>query len=256
MATVGEISAPYANFLLPVLASDSSVGHVCKVCHSTATEGWTRCYQCNQAERLLTSLADAVVPIALAVKGEQLAYELWTYKNSPRERVRARLQVGLAAVLWRWLDEHEACVARASGTRSFSLVTTVPGTADRSGDHPLERMVGSIVGLTRDRYAQLLLPATGVKQGRDHSDTRFAVSTELAGESVLLIDDTWTTGAHAQSAASALKSSGAGIVGAVAIGRHFNRTPADPYREPAETYYRAARDQGWDWQTCCAEAHQ
>jgi orotate phosphoribosyltransferase len=45
----------------------------------------------------------------------------------------------------------------------------------------------------------------------------------LHGEPVLLIDDTWTTGANAQSAAAALKLAGAGSVAAVVIGRHVNR---------------------------------
>ena len=40
---------------------------------------------------------------------------------------------------------------------------------------------------------------------------------------MLLIDDTWTTGANAQSAAAALKAAGAGPVAAVVIGRHLNR---------------------------------
>ena len=40
---------------------------------------------------------------------------------------------------------------------------------------------------------------------------------------MLLIDDTWTTGANAQSAAAALKDAGAGTVAAVVIGRHLNR---------------------------------
>ena len=46
---------------------------------------------------------------------------------------------------------------------------------------------------------------------------------QLASEPVLLIDDTWTTGANAQSAAAALKRAGAGPVAAVVIGRHLNR---------------------------------
>lgn len=251
MATVGEISAPYANFLLPVLASGDEV---CEVCHSTAGSGWSRCYQCNKAEQLLTSVADAVVPVALAVKGEQLAHELWTYKNSQRASARTPLQLRLAAVLWRWLDRHERCVARASGTTNFSVVTTVPGRAERSGDHPLHLIVGSIVGATTDRYERLLAVATEVEQGRSYGNSRFTVSRELVGERVLLIDDTWTTGSHAQSAASALKSRGADVVGVVVIGRHFDRTRPDPYREAAESYYRAARRQGWDWETCCVEA--
>ena len=40
---------------------------------------------------------------------------------------------------------------------------------------------------------------------------------------MLLIDDTWTTGASAQSAAAALKQAGAATVAAVVIGRHLNR---------------------------------
>jgi orotate phosphoribosyltransferase len=40
---------------------------------------------------------------------------------------------------------------------------------------------------------------------------------------VLLIDDTWTTGGNAQSAALALRAAGAAKVAAVVIGRHFDR---------------------------------
>ncbi len=60
---------------------------------------------------------------------------------------------------------------------------------------------------------------------RRTSFTRTASSrcAQLDGRSVLLIDDTWTTGANAQSAAAALKSAGAGRVAAVVIGRHLNR---------------------------------
>jgi orotate phosphoribosyltransferase len=39
---------------------------------------------------------------------------------------------------------------------------------------------------------------------------------------VLVVDDTWTTGANAQSAAGALKTTGAGRVAVLAIGRHVN----------------------------------
>jgi adenine/guanine phosphoribosyltransferase-like PRPP-binding protein len=38
-----------------------------------------------------------------------------------------------------------------------------------------------------------------------------------------VIDDTWTTGASAQSAAAALTAAGCGTVAAVVIGRHINR---------------------------------
>ena len=48
-------------------------------------------------------------------------------------------------------------------------------------------------------------------------------SGDVGGRAVLLIDDTWTTGANAQSAAAALKAAGARRVAALVIGRYVNR---------------------------------
>lgn len=250
MATVAEVSAPYANFLVPVLSSRRGV---CEVCHTAIGHEWSQCYQCDQAAQVLSSVADVVVPVALSVKGEQLAHELSAYKYSPRAVVRERLAQGLAAVLWRWVAAHEKCVARACGASQFAVTTTVPGTAPRVEQHPLERIVGGIVGATRGRYERLLAVNPGAPQGRTHSDHRFRALRRLDGESLLVVDDTWTSGAHAQSAASALRAAGAHTVAIVVLGRHFNRRPPEPYRASAENYYRAAKAQGWDWATCCVE---
>jgi orotate phosphoribosyltransferase len=43
---------------------------------------------------------------------------------------------------------------------------------------------------------------------------------------VLLLDDTWTTGASAQSAAMALRRAGAASVATVVLGRHVAARPA------------------------------
>jgi orotate phosphoribosyltransferase len=44
---------------------------------------------------------------------------------------------------------------------------------------------------------------------------------------VLLIDDTWTSGASIQSAAGALRVAGSGPVGALVLGRHISAGYAD-----------------------------
>ena len=68
---------------------------------------------------------------------------------------------------------------------------------------------------------------------------------------MLLIDDTWTTGASAQSAAAALKAAGADRA-AVVIGRHLNRE----WHENDRRLRGIARP--FDWGTCalCAEPAQ
>ena len=66
---------------------------------------------------------------------------------------------------------------------------------------------------------------------------------------MLLIDDTWTTGASAQSAAAALKAAGAGATASIVIGRHLNRE----WHENDRRIRGIARP--FDWSRCalCAE---
>jgi len=81
-------------------------------------------------------------------------------------------------------------------------------------------------------------------QDRTFDARKYDVVRALGGESVLLIDDTWTTGSGAQSAAAALRQAGAGPVAAVVIGRHVKRD----WREN-ERRLRALA-QPFDWSSC------
>ncbi len=216
MPTVGELTGPYANFMLGPRAGPD----VCSTCFNF-TNGYERCYACAHGEAWL----DAVAPISYSVAHEQLHHALAGYKRLSGDVAR-RLRAELAAVLWRFLAEHEACVARAAGAAmgAFTLVTTVPsGERERERDHPLRLIVSELVGPTRDRHEHLLR-RSGINVGaRKFDAAKFEAVRKLASEPVLLVDDTWTTGANAQSAAAALRSAGAGPVGAVVIGRHLNR---------------------------------
>ena len=246
MATVGELSAPFENYLLPVLRAGEGV---CQICHTSVTGGYAKCYPCHQASRILEARADAVSSVALSVAGEQFARDLSVYKNGPAS-VRERLHFGLAAVAWRWLVKHEDCVADAVGVERFPVVTTVPTTSGRAS-HPLPRILGQLVGATSERYRELLRPNLAVEAGREARIDRFLPIADVPdGLPILVIDDTWTTGGHAQSAAAALKRAGAGRIGVVALGRHFRRGGEEPYGPAAEAYYKRSRQLGWDWDKC------
>jgi predicted amidophosphoribosyltransferase len=214
MPTVRELSEPYENFMLgPRRGPD-----VCCDCFNL-TDGYERCYACARGPRVL----DAIVPISYSVASEQLHHTLASYKRLSGDVAR-RLAMGLAAVLWRFLALHEVCVARAAGARAFPIVATVP-SSDRAHDeaHRLHWIVSELVGPTRERYHRLLRRSSSNADPHAFSPDRFVVEATLSGEPVLLIDDTLTTGANAQSAAAALRGAGAGRVAAVVIGRHVNR---------------------------------
>jgi hypothetical protein len=248
VATVVELSEPYRNHLVPVLPPNPGV---CAVCWTAVDPEFRLCFQCNAVRnRFRQGLADVVVPIALAVKREQLAHELWHYKYDVDPSVRSRLTIRLGAVLWRFLGQHEKHIAEAIGIPEFSIVTTVPGTRQREDNHPLEDIVGAIVGQTRDRYEPLLaLGQEGTAPSHTLAADRYRAMRALKGDpAVLLVDDTWTTGGNAQSAALALHTAGAAKVATVVIGRHFDRDFRD-----CETYYQQAKAIRFTWDSCCLE---
>jgi predicted phosphoribosyltransferase len=125
------------------------------------------------------------------------------------------------------------------------MVTTVPsGSRERDERHPLPGIVGYSVEPTKDRYARLLERTPVEVEPHVFSREKYAPIRELSGESVLLLDDTWTRGASMQSAAATLKAAGAGAVGAMVIGRYVRRdfddhaARVDAIRAP------------FDWTTC------
>jgi predicted amidophosphoribosyltransferase len=216
MPTVAELSAPYGNFMLAPRRGPS----VCPMCFDLlGADG--RCYSCAHGGPPL----DAMAPISYSVAGEQLHHALVSYKRMWGEPAR-HFELGLAAVLWRHLAGHEPCLARAAGVGAdaFAVVTTVPSSwRERSQAHPLQQLVGDLVGPARGRYARVLERSTAPTDPHRFSAAKYTARGTLAGRSVLLIDDTWTTGANARSAAAALKAADAGPVAALVIGRHVNR---------------------------------
>jgi hypothetical protein len=241
MPSVAELSGPYENFML----GPRPGRNVCRVCFNF-TAGYDRCYACTHNENCLA----AVAPISYSVALEQLHRALMGYKRLNGEVAR-RLTVELAAVLWRYLASHERCVAIAAGVNGFQLVAAVPsGDRGRDSAHPLRHIVGELVGPTRERHERLLLRSRLEVAPRTFDARKFEAVRSLHGEPVLLIDDTWTTGASGQSAAAALRGAGAGPVAAVVIGRHLNRE----WHENDRRLRRIARP--FDWQRCalCATA--
>lgn len=243
MPTVDELTDPYANFML----GPSAGPDVCDVCF-TFTQGYRRCYVCAQVEQWCS----AVAPISYSPRSGQLHHALAAYMRTSGATA-LRLQRDLAAVLWRYLRDHESCLGAAAGVERFDLVTTVPSSDHaRDADHPLRGIAGELVTPTRERYERLLRRSTATVAGRDFSAEKYAALRKLAGESVLLIDDPWTTGASAQSAAAALRGAGAACVAAVVVGRHVR-----PEFQENERRLRAI-PRPFDWSTCAwhsAEPH-
>jgi len=202
-------------------------GMDCRTCRGPVQAGFARCYQCDLAHaRCAGLLADVVAPVAYAVKGGRLADDLWRYKSSAAGATEAGAR--LAAMLARFLREHSDQVWRAAGMIAGpGLAAVVPSGQGRPGAHPLAGIVASCVDVP---IVPLSTASGAAARARGLADGVAAgwltVGAAVAGADVLLIDDTWVSGASAQSAAAALKAAGARRVALVVIGRHVD--PADP----------------------------
>jgi hypothetical protein len=199
----------------------------CRTCRGPVQAGFARCYQCDLAHaRCAGLLADVVAPVAYAVKGGRLAGDLWRYKSGAAGATEAGAR--LAAMLARFLREHSDQVWRAAGMIAGpGLAAVVPSGQGRPGAHPLAGIVASCVDVP---IVPLSTAPGATARARGLADGVAAgwltVGGAVAGADVLLVDDTWVSGASAQSAAAALKAAGARRVALVVIGRHVD--PADP----------------------------
>jgi adenine/guanine phosphoribosyltransferase-like PRPP-binding protein len=108
----------------------------------------------------------------------------------------------------------------------------------------MEQIVNKL-GVFLGRYERLLV-ATPEAQGRNLNPAQFEVGRSAKGRRILLLDDTFTTGAKLFSAAAALRHAGAEVVGPVVIGRH-----AQPSWQPTADLLDWLSEREWDQTRCC-----
>ena len=195
----------------------AAAGRLCALCWGPGQPGLEHCYRCDRYAQCLPGLLpDVVVPVAYAAKGGPHATNLWRYKSGhPGARAA---QVELRALLLVFLRDHGPCVWRRAGAPGPGHVAVVPSRRGRPGGHPLRQLAAPYLRMT---WARLSLAGPDDPTAHDPDPGRFRAE-RLPGASVLLLDDTWTTGASAISAAAALRLAGARSVALVVLGRHLD----------------------------------
>lgn len=240
--TVDEAAGTYQRAMINIAKPGPGV---CSICRTFNSPEFDRCFACgHQPNRL-----DAVAPITYSVAGDAVHHALRYYKDGVA-KVRSYAAPRLAGILWRFSERHEACIAREAGVAAFDLVTTVPSSSPEGDERRANlRWIVDACDPLRDRFERVLRATGQAAPGRDYDESRYAATGRLDDRNVLLIDDTWTAGGHAQSAAHALKAAGARSVGLIVMGRHIHRNreikPGDTNADRLD-----ALPTPFDWSDC------
>src|SRR5439155_1753986 len=131
--------------------------------------------------------------------------------------VRAEHALLLAATLQRFLRVHRPHIEEEAGV-AWDTIQVVPSSRPDRPDHPLEAVIRRT--MYRDDLAQLLTlnPAEPIGHN-EPNPAAFQPTGDVEGRRVLIVDDTFTSGARVQSVSGALTNAGATVVAAVPIGR-------------------------------------
>ena len=196
---------------------------VCGVCRGPAAKGCSVCFACGLVARRLGRPLAPVVPARLCPLPGPLYAVLLGYKESPVAEARLRFGTIVRALLRTDLLGRGRLEAALGGP--IDVVTVVPST-HRPGPAPLALVAGiaqDVAGaLPAARWAPALLRRADLSDGRPpvgHMRPHPAAFTvpppdraALGGLRLLLLDDTYVSGARSQSAAAMLQQAGARTV--------------------------------------------
>jgi hypothetical protein len=164
------------------------------------------------------------VPLRLCPIPGPLYTVLMGYKESPVAEARARFASMPARMFGDFLEAHAGCVAAVAGG-PLGVALSVPSTARPHGA-PLSALDGIAAAAEASgaRWCPRVLRRADAPVGHMRPAAgAFAVVPAarplLNGARVLLLDDTYVSGARAQSAAGALRLAGAVSVVVVTLGR-------------------------------------
>jgi hypothetical protein len=146
-------------------------------------------------------LADRVGSLIYAVKPDSQSYLLvYNYKIAA---AGPSLEPQVMALLGLGLRGHTECAAKLAGARSTAWAV-VPSTKGRSKLHDLV----SRMAHPDAREIKIDFTGTGRPDRLLHPELWSVQASGDRPEHVLLVDDSWVTGSHAQGVASALKTAG------------------------------------------------
>lgn len=226
----------------------SKFGHVCPVCAGPKGTGFALCKACGDEKKQALALRPGGIPLAdtirfghYAYKGEQMYRVVQGYKNTG-DPAANEYRKDIKYIAAEALAVHYPCIAKLTGNPPTAWAT-IPSTKS-SRNYGKPHILTNLVSPFMDRIGirQLHLQANTEKKHNDINPQAFSLVSEGRQPDlrhVLLIEDSWASGATAQSAAAMLRLQGAAhitvycmarIIDLSRVERELGKSIADGYR--------------------------
>jgi hypothetical protein len=176
---------------------------------------FTTCYQCGHEYRYSQETSDLRGFVSYGWDNSQSATVMYGYKNEFANRQAQRVVHGM---LFYAIHEHRGCTT-GSGSGEPTMWATVPSLRQRGHPQVLNALAA---GMLRNWSEARMAPSDDVRNPRSFRPENFVAPPDVSGQHVLLVDDTWATGGHGESAAAALKRAGAARVTLLVLARWLN----------------------------------
>lgn len=217
---------------------DDDTRGCCRICFGTCNPSYgATCYKCGRLWPSqypdFASSCDLIVPCTVARSPGEWYNTVWNYKQGAYERLGPRL----SAVLDGWLKANKHHVKQALGG-SPDVVTVVPSST-REMPTALYRVVENTV------LGPMLIDAIRFLDGAPRPHHRalrpdsLETTADVVDAKVIIIEDTWVSGATPLSAAMAVRRDGAERIALIPIARMAEQSPmTDEYQNAAEPPWR------------------
>lgn len=212
------VSDALAPELVPMPADAADV---CPLCRSGRTRLDQLCFSCERTTTQVARPCGLVIPISYYTTPSRLRDRMHDYKQHESGEVRAEESRNVAAILVRYVAEHRDALVATFG--SWDSVVAVPST--HHDDAPaLQTAVEANYPDVLGTFERPLIRGRGEMSFNQAAEDGFelALGDDIGGCRLMLVDDTYTTGARLHSAHHTIASAGAVVAAAIVVTRKIN----------------------------------
>lgn len=208
----------------------------CEFCALPIDAAYTVCVQCHRRSR--SPVADRAGFLVYADEPSSQTY--WVMRGYKETRTRAAFEPIVQALLAVGLRGHFACATKLAGTGNHGWAV-VPSTKGRTV------FVDLVRGLTTSPSSEIRVSPIGRQPDRVLNPASWVIeSTPSLPEHVVVIDDSWVSGASSQSLAVTLKQAGVHQVSILSVARILS-----PRWEPNRPFLKNVLPTlPYDWTIC------